>query len=213
MSEDRKHDDDELALGADRTPSEEELAASKRLRDALEDPSIDDPDADLARSLRAAFNPAALDAGAHAQILDDVPTPEELELAAELRDALEADPMVTALAAAWRPKEINSIDHHQIVAKALPPVAARPGGRVVRVTFGVVAGAIAIAASVVVWMNAPHAGSGEVPLARARSTQPLFQSYGDFKSGEANATARIDTIAMARAGDYRDNRFAKWGVR
>jgi hypothetical protein len=195
----------------DAPPSEEELAASKRLRDALEDPSIEDPDADLARSLRAAFDPAAIDASAHAQIVDDVPTAEELELAAELREALDADPMVQALAAAWRPKEINSIEHGQIVAKALPP-AAKQGGRVVRVTFGFVAGAIAIAASVVVWMNAPHAQS-EAPLARARSTQPLFQSYDGFKSGEASATARIDKIAIARAGDYRDNRFAKWGVR
>ena len=180
-------------------PSEEELAASKRLRDALEDPSIEDPDADLARSLRAAFDPEPIDASAHAQMVDDVPTAEELELAAELRDALGADPVVQALAAAWRPKEINSIEHRQIVTKALPP-AAKQGGRVVRVAFGVVAGAIAIAASVVVWMNAPHA-QNEVPLARARSTQPLFQSYDGFKSGEANATARIDKIAVARAGD------------
>jgi hypothetical protein len=195
----------------DAPPSEEELAASKRLRDALEDPSIEDPDADLARSLRAAFDPKAIDARAHAQIMDDVPTAEELELAAELRESLDADPLVQALAAAWRPSEMNSIEHRQIVAKALPP-AAKQGGRVVRVTFGFVAGAIAIAASVVVWMNAPHAQS-EAPLARARSTQPLFQSYDGFKSGEASATARIDKIAIARAGDYRDNRFAKWGVR
>lgn len=197
-------------------PSEEELAASKRLRDALEDPSIGDPDADLARSLRAAFDPSPLAASAHAQIVDDVPTAEELELAAELRDALDADPVIQALGAAWRPKEINSIEHRQIVATALPP-AAKQGGRVMRVTFGFVAGAVAIAASVVVWMNAPHAqghGSPEqVPLARARSTQDLFPSYDGFKSGEASATARIDKIAIARAGDYRDNRFAKWGVR
>lgn len=203
----------------DAPPSEEELAASKRLRDALEDPSIEDPAADLARSLRAAFDPAPIEASAHAQIVDDVPTPEEVELAAALRDALEADPVVQALAAAWRPKDINSIEHRQIIAEALPP-AAKQGGRVVRVTFGIVAGAIAIAASVVVWMNAPEAQS-EAPLARARSTQPLFQSYEGFKSGESNvsanvsvnASARIDKIAIARAGDYRDNRFAKWGVR
>lgn len=203
----------------DAPASEEELAASKRLRDALEDPSIEDPDADLARSLRVAFDPSPIEASAHAQIVDDVPTAEEIELAAELRDALDGDPVVQALAAAWRPKDINSIEHRQIVAKALPP-AAKQGGRVVRVAFGFVAGAIAVAASVVVWMSAPHAQS-EVPLARARSTQPLFQSYEGFKSGEANAaanvsvnaSARIDKIAIARAGDYRDNRFAKWGVR
>jgi hypothetical protein len=203
VSEDRKGPEDELP------PTEEEVAASKRLRDALEDPSIVDPDADLARSLRAAFDPSPIAASAHAEIVDDVPTAEALLLAAELRDALEADPVVEALAAAWRPKDINSIAHRQIVVKALPP-AAKQGSRVVRVTFGFVAGAIAIAASVVVWMNAPHAQS-ELPLARARSTQPLFPSYDGFKSGEANATARIDKIAIARAGDYRDNRFAKWG--
>ena len=116
----------------DAPPSEEELAASKRLRDALEDPSIEDPDADLARSLRAAFEPAPIDASAHAQIVDDVPTAEELELAAELRDALDADPVVQALAAAWRPKEINSIEHRQIVAKVLPPAAKQSGERVWR---------------------------------------------------------------------------------
>lgn len=207
MSDDRK----DRELEDELPPTEEEVAASKRLRDALEDPSIADPDADLARSLFAAFSPDALDEGEHARILDDVPTAEEIELAAALRDELDADPVVQALASAWRPKDINSIEHRQIVAKALPP-AARQGGRVVRVTFGFVAGAIAIAASVVVWMNAPHANT-EVPLARARSTQPLFPSYDGFKSGEANATARIDKIAIARAGDYRDNRFAKWGVR
>lgn len=209
MSKDREYED-ELP------PTEEEVAASKRLRDALEDPSIDDPDADLARSLRAAFDPPALDDGEHAQILDDVATPEEIELAAELREALDADPVVEALAAAWRPSEINSIEHRQIVAKVLP-APAQKSGRVVRVTFGFVAGAIAIAASVVVWMNgAVQAPTAELPLARARSTQPLFPSYEGFKSGEAsaaNASARIDRIAMARAGDYRDNRFAKWGVR
>lgn len=216
MSEDRKGQEDELARDAEGTPTEEEVAASKRLRDALEDPSIDDPDADLARSLRAAWGPTPLDEGVHAQILDDVPTAEELALAAELRDELEADPMLQALVAAWRPKEIDPIEHRRIVAKVLPP-AARSSGRVVRVTFGFVAGAIAIAASVVVWMNGPaRAPTAEAPLARARSTQPLFASYEGFKSGEqsaANASARIDRIAMARAGDYRDNRFAKWGVR
>ena len=65
---------------------------------------------------------------------------------------------------------------------------------------------LAIAASVVVWMNA---SSAEVPLARARSTQPLFDE--PFKVGDASA--RIDKIAVARASDFRGNRFAQWGVR
>ncbi len=202
------HDDD-------LPPSEEELAASKRLRDALEDPSVDDADADLARSLRAAFAPAEIPADEHAQLVEDVPTPEEIELAARLRDELEGDPLVAALHAAWSPRPLPDAEHRAIVERALPAAAPRRGtghdgrGRVIRVTFGVVAGTLALAASVFVWMNAPSSGSGEVPLARARSTQPLFGE--PFKSGDASA--RIDRIAMARASDYRDNRFAKWGVR
>lgn len=195
------HDDD-------LPPSEEELAASKRLRDALEDPSVDDPDADLARSLRAAFAPTDIGADEHAELVDDLPAPEELELAAKLRDELDADPLVAALHAAWSPKELAPAEHRAIVERALPAAAPRQGGRVIRVTFGVVAGAVALAASVFVWMNAPSS-SAEVPLARARSTQPLFGE--PFKSGDASA--RIDKIALARASDYRDNRFAKWGVR
>lgn len=195
------HDDD-------LPPSEEELAASKRLRDALEDPSVDDPDADLARALRAAFAPGEIPEDEHAQIVDDVPTAEELALAAKVSGELDADPLVAALRAAWSPKELPEAEHRAIVERALPAPRTRKEGRVIRVTFGVVAGAIAIAASVFVWVNAPSSSS-EVPLARARSTQPLFGE--PFKPGDASA--RIDKIAVARASDYRDNRFAKWGVR
>ena len=192
-------------------PSEEELAASKRLRDALEDSSVEDPDADLARSLRAAFDPAAIDPAEHAQIVDDVATPEELVLAAELRDALDDDPVVTALRAAWNPTPINAAEHRKILARVVVPVQGR--GRVIRVTFGVVAGAMALAASVFVYVSSAQRETAETPLARARSTQPLFHDYDGFKSGSADPSARIDKIAMARAGDYRDNRFTKWGVR
>ena len=198
------HDDD-------LPPSEEELAASKRLRDALEDASVDDPDADLARSLRAAFAPSAIAADEHAQMIEDVASPEELELAAKLSRELDADPLVAALHAAWSPTPLSEVEHRAIVEKALPPAAPRrdDGGRVIRVRFGMVAGVVALAASVFVWMSAQSSGSAEVPLARARSTQPLFGE--PFKSGDASA--RIDKIAIARASDYRDNRFAKWGVR
>ena len=69
---------------------------------------------------------------------------------------------------------------------------------------------LALAASVVVWVSSAMTSSeGEAPLARARSTQSLFAE--PFKAGETSA--RIDRIAAARASDYRDNRFAKWGVR
>src|SRR5687767_9920765 len=76
-------------IDPDAPPSAEEVAASKRLRDALDDPSIEDPDADLARSLRAAFAPEAISAKEHASFVDDIATPEEISLAGSLRDALE----------------------------------------------------------------------------------------------------------------------------
>lgn len=191
-------------------PSEEELAASKRLRDALEDPSVDDPGADLARSLRAAFSPVDLDPEEHARLVEDVASPEEHAAAARLREGLEDDPVVAALRSAWRPEPLSTAAHGAIVERALasvPSPAAR-GGRVIQIAFGAAIGTLAIAASIVVWMNPPGSGS-EIPLARARSTAPLFGE--PFKGGDASA--RIDRIAMARAGDFRDNRFAKWGVR
>jgi len=203
-----ERDDDETP------PSEEELAASKRLRDALEDPSIEDPSADLARSLRAAFSPDAIDESAHAQIVDDVPSKDELVLAEALRDNLDDDPLVTALRAAWNPTPIGDRDHKAILARVLVTGTSAPQrGRVIRVTFGIVGGALAIAASVFVWVNAPGSHETGAPLAHARSTQPLFPDYDGFKSGSGDASARIDKIALSRAGDYRDNRFAKWGVR
>jgi len=196
--------------------TEEELAAARRLRDALEDPSIDDPDADLARALAAAYAPSTLEDVEHARLVDDVASPEELASAAALARALDAEPLTVALRAAWSPRPLDEADHHALVARAVGAaprsgLGSVPGSarraRVVRVAFGAVAGAVALAASVLVWVDgrAPH----EVPIARARSTQPLFDE--PFRAGDASA--RIDRIAMARASDFRDNRFAGWGVR
>jgi hypothetical protein len=64
-----------------------------------------------------------------------------------------------------------------------------------------------------------HAPTAEVALSKtrsedgalrkARTTQPLFDE--PFHAGETSA--RIDKIAIARAADYRDNYFAKRGVK
>jgi hypothetical protein len=68
----------------------------------------------------------------------------------------------------------------------------------------------------------------EAPPYHARSTQPLFDepfevrrsaSEGQLKktaSGGATrprGSSRIDRIAMARAGEFRDNEFSRWGAR
>jgi hypothetical protein len=89
----------------------------------------------------------------------------------------------------------------------LEPRAAR--ARVVRIAFGFVSGGLALAASIVLVVTSAPVHGTEAPLAKARSTQPLFSE--PFKPGETSA--RIDRIASARASDFRDNRFTKWGVR
>ncbi|MBX3261506.1 MAG: hypothetical protein KF782_17620 [Labilithrix sp.] len=215
----------------DAPPTAEEALAAARLRDALEDPSAAAGGAadalELVASLRAAWSPGALDPGAHAEMLDDLPTSEEeLALAAELREALDgagARPeIVVALRAAHRPTPLADVEHRALVDRALAlagpredaapaggsVVALRPRARTMRLAVVSATTVLALAASVVVWLTTagPHDAA---PLARARSTQPLFGA--PFKPGEASA--RIDRIAMARASDYRDNRFAKWGVR
>lgn len=53
----------------DAPPSEEELAASARLREALDDPSKASPDAELARALALAHAPRDIDEAEHAAIV------------------------------------------------------------------------------------------------------------------------------------------------
>jgi hypothetical protein len=53
----------------DAPPSEEERVASERLRDALADPSIENPDADLARALALAHEPREIDPAEHKKIV------------------------------------------------------------------------------------------------------------------------------------------------
>jgi hypothetical protein len=206
-----EHDD------PDAPPTEEEVLASQRLRDALDRPtSAPSDDLDLVKSLRAAWSPDPLDEGVHAKMLDDVPmSADELLLAEELRLGLANDDAVIALRAAWAPAPLDDAEHRRIVEKALEAPAgakvielrSRPK-RSVRVVVATTTTVLAFAAGIVLWITTT-AQQADVPLARARSTQPLFDE--PFKAGETSA--RIDKIAIARASDYRSNRFTKWGVR
>lgn len=197
MSDERDRELD--ALPPEPPPTEEELAESKRLREALEGHGRDP----VVEALRAAWSPVAIDARAHDVLLADVPTVDELASAAALRDALDADDLVVALRAAHAPSEIDPEAHRLLVARAVGT-----GSKVVPLRRRVIAPAVSVlaaAAVLVLWVGRPS----EAPLAQSRSTQPLFDEA--FKSGETSA--RIDRIAVARAADYRDNRFAKWGVK
>ncbi|MCA9586473.1 MAG: hypothetical protein KC657_14045 [Myxococcales bacterium] len=150
----------------------------------------------------------------------DAPPSEEERAAAErLRVSLETgdgDPVVTALRAAHAPEPIDATEHAAIVARVVTGAPRRAyasmadaprSTKVLRLSLGGAGVAIAIAAGVLLFLQSK--ADHEHPLARARTTQPLFSE--PFKAGEASA--RIDRIAVARAADFRDNRFAKWGVR
>jgi hypothetical protein len=163
----------------DAPPSEEEVAASDALRRALDDPTIPNEAADLARAASLAHAPRPID-----------------------------------------PKE-----HRRIVDAALSRKAPR-GGRVIRISFGAAA-ALAVAASVALVSSlqseraepasvASAPSIPGVPLARARSTQPLFDEPFATPQGPgapSSGSARIDRIAMARASDFRDNEYSRWGAR
>lgn len=250
-----KRDDDRPVpddIDPDAPASAEEIAASERLRDALEGvlgprPAAGaglgaapkaapaSPEVELALSLRAAWGPAPLPVDESRAVLDATPSAEEQALATALRDALAerrepraGDPgdyhLARALRSAFAPTALDESEHRAIVDAALATMPARKietnerdasnvvalerRTTIARVAFGVVAGGLALAASVVlVVTSAPRAS--EAPLAKARTTQPLFSE--PFKPGESSA--RIDRIASARASDFRDNRFTKWGVR
>lgn len=228
-------------------PTEEEVAASQKLRDALEEDPIAsalkaawDPqpisaaaheaivdaavaaDAEndpIVAALKAAWAPSELPADAHQQILDDVPTAEELELAS----MVEEDETVAALKAAWNPTAIGEAEHQRIVDRALAGAVIRlaPSRSRLRVAIVTTTTVLALAAGLILFVQTQdaHGPKAEVALSTARSedgalrkartTQPLFDE--PFHAGETSA--RIDKIAIARAADYRDNYFAKRGVK
>ncbi len=116
--------------------------------------------------------------------------------------------LAESLRAAHTPSDLSSKDHEEILSRALPAAkSGAKGGRVIRVTFGVVS-AMAIAAGLLLYLRPTPPGrdpGSEAPVAwaRSRSTTPLFSE--PWKRGES--TARIDRIALAREHDFRENRF------
>ncbi len=149
-------------------------------------------------------------------------TPEERAAADALRDALDwhstADDdaaLLASLKAAHSPTPIDDAVHRAIVERALAAAAvtrspfegATPKrGMVIRVAFG--ASALAAAAAVAFSLRAPTASDDIEPFV-ARSAQALFTE--PFTMG--GTTARVDRIASARAAEFRENQFARWGVR
>ena len=137
----------------------------------------------------------------------DAPKATEGAPADEPADADGLAERVASLRAAHAPGELSPEDHEEILARALPAAKTRSGGgRVIRVTFGVVS-ALAIAAALILYLRpAKEGATSDAPIAwaRSRSTTPLFSE--PWKRGES--TARIDRIALAREHDFRENRFS-----
>ncbi|MCC6645782.1 MAG: hypothetical protein IT374_09455 [Polyangiaceae bacterium] len=144
--------------------------------------------------------------------LDLPPTDEELRLAARLRDALEGegDAFADALRAAHSPGELSRTANDALVDAALARAPGRPGGRVIRVVFGVGAAIVAAAAAAVVVATSSLAPAPSVTLSRSRSAEDLFDQPFPREGG---TSARVERIASARQRDLRHNRYARWGVR
>jgi hypothetical protein len=168
--------------------------------------------------------PHAAEASDGSSPTDAEPSEQEARAAAELRDALsnpslanEDAELLRALALAETPRPLGADEHRAILERALSRAQAAPTrevrrrtrtGRVIQVAFGAVTATLAIAASVV-FLVEPK-GEPAPALARVRSTQPLFVEPFARVGGESS---RVDRIALARASDFRDNEFSRWGVR
>lgn len=174
---------------------------------------------------------------------DAPPTPEELAAAAALVSALEAPAsmhgdalLAAALRAAHTPADLPASQHDRLVAqaieharpsKALPPSNVLAFRRKVYAAVSIFAAAACLAlvlghvreraydedaprAASVAAMAPQQVTPEEQTLALRRSTQGLF---AEPFAKEGGSSARIDTIALARSKDLRENRFARWGVR
>jgi hypothetical protein len=165
---------------------------------------------------------------------DAPPSEEEERLAEDLRQALEDASLrseeaefARALSSAHAPKAIDEAVHRVLVARA---IAARPARRpsvVVRVAFST-GTALALAAGIALVAGSLHPSADrtvalearpEVPF-HSRSTQPLFgapfgstDEPGGSSAQVSSGSARIDRIALARASDFRENEFSRWGAR
>lgn len=183
------HDDAAETWGELGPPTEEELRDARALAEALEasrtEPGTKPP-------LRIADGPAQTAASD----------------AAFLRSLAYAD------APEKRPPLSEDLNDRLVERALVQRGEQRDGGavrgRLIRVAFG---GTLAFAAAALVLLafgsNPKKPEEDGTRLAQSRSTQELFRE--PFRADQGSA--RIDRIAMARSGDLRENRFARWGVR
>jgi hypothetical protein len=161
---------------------------------------------------------------------DDPPSEEEIRAAAALRRVLEGQSgagdnielrafgeLAQSLRAAASPKALARERHHQILERVLRPLKNK--NKIAYLIVGSAAGVLAMAAAVLLVIRgaAPDrsmsakasAERAGIALALSRSTAELFPE-GIPRSG--GTSDRVDRIAYARAQDFRQNQFARWGA-
>lgn len=178
----------------------------------------------LLGALKAAHSPEILDPERHQRILERAlhaedpfapPNEKELAEAAILRDHLDSNPLVMSLRSAQGSLSTNAELEPKIRERALAPKATVKRSPSMR-RATTIWGALAVAASVALWLVAKSSGPLETfetsnsqrPLALSRSTESLFTKPFDTSS----PSERIDKIAQVRERDLRHNRYAKWGL-
>lgn len=156
-------------------------------------------------------------------VWDDLtpPTPEELEQARSLREALEQNgdhadaELCRALRIVQDPPQLDPRVNEWLVTRAMHRAQPKRSRAVVAL-FG--AGtALALAAGVAfvlsgdLWTTSSPGRPvmAEASLIPSRSTQSLFDEPFERHGGTSN---RLDRIARERARDFRSNRFIKLGV-
>jgi len=185
-------------------------------------------ESELEEALRAAWAPTSLDPAVNEQLIEAAlvdpfapPTEDEVRESERLRAALEgkaehpATELCDVLRAAASPSSLPQRTSDHLASKHLGTRRTN----VIYVAFGAAAAVATLAAAVALFVSPverpaavsrrPEAAARQRPLAVSRSTAPLFHSKFEPEA----TTARIDRITLHRGREFRDNRYAVWGLR
>jgi hypothetical protein len=172
----------------------------------------------LGELLKAGWAAAEIDPQRHRALLEralDRGLGTEAEPALEELPAEKPDAeLVAALRAAVSPQPLDPARAEQILRGSLGAAPRRKPSNLVFAVFGAVSGGLALAAVLLLVLRSAlperlHGRTAAHALARSRSTAPLFSE----KFRVEDSSERIERIALVRARELRNNRFAGWGVR
>jgi hypothetical protein len=209
MSGDRRSDPDASALHA------EEATALERALAAAVRPEPLSPERHEAILRQVQLLPGERGAVSPEQDASSEPTAEERHAAERLAKALETGSehpdaaLARALAHAFGQSGPEDAAQRAL-DRALRRASPKPASRVIAIPFRALAlaGSFAAAAAVLLFLGAESRVHTPARPALSRSLAPLFGP----EAAELEPSARLDRIADARARDFRQNRYAAWGV-